>query len=188
MKNPALLHIQPSPLAVTMPTTDAQTAMTDFDTRSYRKALSQFPTGVTIMTALLSDGRPVGMTVNSFASVSLSPPVILWSIARSTPSYAVFANAKSFVVNFLAEDQKHLSNKFSRPSEDKFADVAWTPGLNGVPVLAGCVAHIECTLRERHAVGDHDILLGNVARFAWDDKPPLAFALSDYKRLAEVLG
>jgi len=177
MKNPTPLNVQALPLA----------AM-DFDTRAYRKTLSQFPTGVTVMTALQDDGRPVGMTVNSFASVSLTPPVILWSIARSTPSYAAFANAQNFVVNFLAEDQKNLSTKFSRPSDDKFSDVVWSRGLNGIPVLSGCVAHIECTLRERHVVGDHDILLGDVVRFAWEDKLPLAFALSDYKRLVEMVG
>lgn len=159
----------------------------EIDTGAYRKALGQFPTGVAVVTMLRSDGRPVGITINSFASVSLSPPVILWSIARSTPSYSVFVNATHFTANFLAEDQKALSTKFSRPSEDKFAGVEWASGLHGAPILAGCTAYIECSLRERIMVGDHDILLGDVMGFSSTDRPPLAFALSDYKRLAKMI-
>ena len=161
--------------------------LAEVDTGAYRKVLAQFPTGVAVMTVLLADGRPLGITINSFSSVSLSPPVILWSISRSTPSYSAFAGATHFAVNFLAEGQKDLSTKFSRPSEDKFSGVEWASGLDGVPILVGCTAYMECSLRERIVVGDHDIILGDVLGFSSTDKQPLVYALSDYKRLARVI-
>lgn len=166
----------------------AALAVPPFDARDYRKALGRFPTGVAVMTALDIRGERIGMTVNSFVSVSLTPPIILWCIARSTPSYLAFSRASYFAVNILAHDQQPVSNRFSRPSGDKFADIAWTRGLEGVPLISGCAAHLECSLRERHVVGDHDIIFGNVERYTYTEEAPLAYALSGYQRVVEFTG
>lgn len=154
-----------------------------FDASAYRKTLGRFPTGVAIITAVDGSNNLVGMTVNSFASVSLTPPIILWSVARTTPSYLSFTRARFFIVNILSEDQEDISYKFSRPSQDKFSGVQWRPGINGAPLIEGCVAHLECSLNDCIGVGDHDIILGNVERFACTEKLPLAFALNGYKRV-----
>jgi len=158
-------------------------AQPHFDARDYRKALGHFPTGVAVITALDVHGARVGMTVNSFVSVSLSPPIILWCIARSTPSYLAFARANYFAVNILAHGQQALSNRFARPSDDKFAGVPCRRGLDGVPLIEGCAAHLECSLHERHVVGDHDIIFGHVQQFTCAGAEPLAFAMSGYGRV-----
>lgn len=150
------------------------------DPKDYRRALGRFPTGVAVVTALGADGRAVGMTINSFTSVSLEPPVVAWSIGRKAPSYEVFADARHFVINVLSLEQLSVSAQFSRPSQDKFAGIAWREGVGGVPVLDGCVAQFECSVRERIAVGDHDMLFGDVLRYAHAERLPLAYALSGY--------
>lgn len=157
-----------------------------FDAREYRRALGRFPTGVAVMTVLDIHGERIGMTVNSFVSVSLTPPIVLWCVARSTPSYLVFSRASHFAVNILAHDQQAVSNRFARPSDDKFAGIAWTRGLNGVPLISGCAAHLECSLRERHVVGDHDLIFGDVERYTCTDEAPLAYALSGYQKVVEI--
>jgi len=157
-----------------------------FDARDYRKALGRFPTGVAVMTALDIHGERIGMTVNSFVSVSLTPPIILWCIARSTPSYLAFSRASYFAVNVLAHDQQLVSNRFARASEDKFGGIDWTRGLDGVPLISGCAAQLECSLRERHVVGDHDIIFGNVERYTYTEEAPLAYALSGYQKVVEI--
>lgn len=150
------------------------------DGRDFRKALGRFPTGVAVVTALDAQGGKLGMTINSFASVSLEPPIVLWSVAHKAPSYAAFAAARHFVINVLAQDQLSVSNQFSRPSDDKFAGVNWTPGVAGAPVLGGCVASFECAVREIFRAGDHDVMLGDVQRYSHAERAPLAFALSSY--------
>lgn len=159
---------------------------TVIDGRDFRKALGRFPTGVAVVTALDAQGLRLGMTINSFSSVSLVPPIVLWSVAHQAPSYAAFAAARHFVINVLAEDQLAVSNQFSRPSDDKFAGVAWTPGLAGVPVLSGCVATFECAVRELCRAGDHDVMLGDVQRYSHAERTPLAFALSSYARVSAI--
>lgn len=178
----ALSVVRPMPGAAVMPPGNDSA----FDLRGYRSALGHFPTGVTIMTAVDIDGRQIGMTVNSFASVSLDPAIILWSIVRTTPSYLAFSRATYFAVNVLAEEQCDLSTRFSRASPDKFAGVACERGIGGVPLIEGCAARFECSLRERHVAGDHDIILGNVERFSHSERKPLAFALSGYRRIADM--
>ncbi len=116
---------------------------------AFRRCLGQFATGVTVVTANI-DGELVGLTVNSFASVSLNPPLILWSINVASSSYAKFSIADSFIINVLAEDQIALSRHFGRSGGDKFNDIAWSKGVNGAPILDGVAAFFECSRESEH--------------------------------------
>lgn len=149
------------------------------DTREYRNALGRFATGVAIMTTRDAQGQPVGLTANSFSSVSLDPMLILWSLRRDAPSLPVFEKADYFAVNVLRDAQIDLSNRFARPG-DKFAGVAWLEGAGGVPVIDGCLARFEC---RRHRVldgGDHLIFMGEVECFGYADGAPLLFYAGQY--------
>jgi len=142
--------------------------------RALRKALGAYATGVAVVTARAGQ-RLVGMTVNSFNSVSLDPPLVLWSVARTAPSAEAFAGAGHFAVNVLGHAQEHLAHQFARSAADKFDGVAWTEGLGGAALVEGAVAAFECA---RHAVydgGDHLIVLGRVERFASAPAAPLVF-------------
>jgi 4-hydroxyphenylacetate 3-hydroxylase, reductase component len=145
------------------------------DPRGFRRALGHFATGVTIVTAQ-AQGQRAGMTANSFSSVSLDPPLVLWSIDKGSHSLPVFEQAEGFAVNVLASDQMDLASRFARSGTDKFAGVDWHPGLSGAPCLPGAAARFEC---RRHAIvdaGDHFILLGRVERYQHSDRDLLLFA------------
>ncbi len=114
--------------------------MSEFDTRAFRRALGNFATGVTVVTAATANGRKVGVTANSFNSVSLDPPLVLWSIDKRSNSHEVFEEASHFAVNVLAADQIDLSNNFARPKDDRFAEIEYQPGEGGSPVFADCAA------------------------------------------------
>lgn len=151
-----------------------------FDPRAFRRALGNFATGVTVMTAATPDGQKVGVTANSFNSVSLDPALILWSIDKRSTSYEVFAEATHFAVNILAADQIELSNQFARPSDDKFAGVEFARGAGGAPLLADSAARFEC---ERHQIlegGDHWIMLGKVVAFDDFGRSPLLYHQGAY--------
>src|SRR5438309_9937659 len=122
------------------PATELASGSSPIDPRDFRNALGTFATGVTVITAAAPDGRPVGLTCNSFASVSLNPPLVLWSLVIYSPNLSVFQDASHFAVNVLGASQQALSTQFATPSDDKFAGVDWTPGLGQAPILAGCVA------------------------------------------------
>jgi len=137
-----------------------------FDVREFRNALGSFPTGVAIITTTGADGRPVGLTCNSFSSVSLEPPLVSWSLRINSKSLATFQRSGAFAINILAEDQKDLSGRFASSSiADKFEGVAWRPGLHGLPVIEDCVATFECDKFAEHVAGDHVLFLGQVRRF-----------------------
>ena len=153
-----------------------------FNTRELRNALGAFGTGVTIITTRDREGRPHGMTVNSFSSVSLNPPLILWSASLYANSLPAFQESSHFVVNILAHDQIELSNKFAKQSDDKFVDVDHLTVDWGAPVLIGSAAHFECRNEFRHYGGDHIIFIGHVERFAYTDKPTLLFCRGKYMR------
>lgn len=148
--------------------------------RELRRALAGFPTGVTIITARCADGRTAGVTVNSFCSVSLAPPLLLWCLSKTAPSRSVFTEASHFAIHVLAADQQHLSQRFSKPAADKFADIEFSEGLGHAPVLAGTVAVFECRRAQQHDGGDHLILLGEVERFVSSNRHPLLFHGGDY--------
>lgn len=151
------------------------------DVRDFRRALGQFPTGVTVVTALDAAGNPVGVTASSFNSVSLDPPLVLWSVDKAAFSAETFRTAKHFAVNVLAENQVAISNRFASRGEDKFKDVAWTSGLGGCPVFDGVAAHFECRTWAVYEGGDHWILVGEVRDYSYDSAcAPLVFAKGGY--------
>lgn len=150
------------------------------DPRQLRNAFGAFMTGVTVVTAHDADGRPIGFTANSFASVSLDPPLLLVCIARSSRNYAVFTTASGFAVNVLAETQKEVSNTFARPVEDRFASVDWMTGPNGAPVFPGAAAWFDCTAERVIEAGDHAILIGRVEAFENAGLNGLGYARGGY--------
>src|SRR6201996_3893790 len=158
------------------------------DPRDFRNALGTFATGVTIITALTAEGKPYGLTCNSFASVSLTPPLVLWSLGMFSNGLSIFQNASHFTVNVLGASQQALSNKFAKSSDDKFSGVEWKPGLGGAPVIAGCVASFQCRAANRYYGGDHVIFLGAVEAYAYNRQEPLLFARGDYGRLLGAAG
>ena len=160
--------------------------MNQFDPRDFRNALASFATGVTVVTAQDGSGGLTGLTVNSFASVSLDPPLVLWSLSLYTPALAAFRNCRHYAINVLAADQLELSNLFARPSDDqrRFADLAFDPGSRGVPLLRGCCAWFECRNETHHDGGDHLIFVGRVENYHYQDRPPLVFQGGQYRWLA----
>ncbi len=145
------------------------------DPRALRQALGSFATGVTVVTTVAPDGRPVGLTASSFNSVSMDPPLILWSLSNRSPSLAAFCDGSHFAVNVLADAQIDLCQRFGRPVPDKFDGLATTTGAGGVPLLSGAAAQFECALEAVYPGGDHQILLGRVLRFRWSERTPLLF-------------
>jgi flavin reductase (DIM6/NTAB) family NADH-FMN oxidoreductase RutF len=144
------------------------------NTDAFRRALGHFSTGVTIITAE-ADGARAGITANSFNSVSLDPPLVLWSVKKTSTSWPVFAAANSFAVNVLASDQAQLASQFARSGTDKFKDVDWKPGTTGAPLLARVTAQFECARRVEYEGGDHLIVVGEVIYFARYERRPLVF-------------
>lgn len=150
------------------------------DSQDLRQAFGRFGTGVTVITTRAPDGARIGVTANSFNTVSLDPPIVLWSLSIKSPSLEGFRTAGHFAVNVLTLEQLDLSRRFSRPAEDKFAGVEFSDGLGGVPVIAGCAATIECAVVDEHVVGDHVLFLGQVARYAYEHAAPLLFFNGKY--------
>lgn len=152
-----------------------------FDRRDFRWALGQFATGVTVVSTRVKDGRRVGITVNSFSSVSLDPPLVLWSLSRQAPSLADFANASHFAINVLAANQHHLSRRFSTPLPDKFEGVECSGESAGCPLLKGATAHFVCRNIRQLDGGDHVIFLGEVEEYKWSEGEPLVFHSGRYR-------
>lgn len=154
------------------------------DQRTLRDALGSFATGVTVVTCVDDDGRPFGLTVNSFTSVSLDPPLLLVCISRRARCASALAKAPNFAVNVLQTGQQPASIRFSTKDQDRFGTTPWSVGETGAPLLMESLAVFEC---ERHALydgGDHDILLGRVVRASFDAKlDPLLFFRGRYRRL-----
>ena len=147
----------------------------DFDEKNYRNTLGLFSTGVTIVTTIDENSHPIGITVNSFASVSLKPALVLWSIDKSQPSYNSFLSSKGFAVNVLNKEQIDLCYKFSSPSEDKFKDIQWNLSDNGYPIISNSLAWFDCLSWANYSGGDHQILLGEVNSFDKNENDPLIF-------------
>jgi flavin reductase (DIM6/NTAB) family NADH-FMN oxidoreductase RutF len=144
---------------------------------SFRQTLGCFPTGVAIATTQGADGQPVGLTVSSFNSVSLDPPLILWSLAADSDSWDSFNAASHFAINILSAEQADLCNRFSAMVDNRFDGHGWQAGTGGVPVLDGVLAVLECRVWARYPGGDHVILVGEVLAHASDpEKSPLVYA------------
>ncbi|MDR3467840.1 MAG: flavin reductase family protein [Xanthobacteraceae bacterium] len=154
------------------------------DRRSFRRALSQFATGVAVVTARGAAGEAVGMTMSSFNSVSLDPPLVLFSVDRRALSLPAMVAAEGYAVNILSRRQEALSNQFAGARGDKWRDVAHAPGHAEAPLIAGALAHFECAPYAQHDGGDHVIFIGRVVRFsARDDDEPLVFFRGKYRTL-----
>lgn len=153
---------------------------TALDTRAFRRALGNFATGVTVVTAASADGRKVGVTANSFNSVSLEPPLILWSIDKRSSSHEVFEAASHFAVNVLAADQIDLSNNFAKPKDDRFAGIEFEAGEGGAPLLADCAARFHCEKYQQVDGGDHWIMIGKVVAFDDCGRSPLLYHQGAY--------
>lgn len=154
------------------------------DDRTLRTALGCFATGVTVVTAIAPNGKPIGLTVNSFASVSLDPPLILWSLAHIASDFEAFRQASYYCVNILSEAQTDISNRFASKVDDRFAGIDWQPGLAGSPVLANCVASLQVLNEVQYPGGDHLIFVGRVEQFAYNsDIDPLLFQGGRYGTL-----
>ena len=141
--------------------------------RDYRDALGLYPTGVALVT-VMNAGSARAMTVNSFASVSLDPPLILWSVAKDSARYDLFVNARAFAVNVLAADQEALASACAQNDDLEAGGGSWTTGSGGAPLVEGAVARFECVREAVHPGGDHDIIVGRVTDF---DRPRAAPAL-----------
>jgi flavin reductase (DIM6/NTAB) family NADH-FMN oxidoreductase RutF len=135
-----------------------------FSSRDFRAALGMFATGVTIVTARDANGVPVGLTANSFNSVSLSPPLVLWSLSRSAGSMPAFTRGSHYAINILAAEQHALAERFASKQHDRFAGVAYREGVGGAPLLDGAAAVFECFNRSQYEEGDHVIFVGEVER------------------------
>lgn len=170
--------------------------MTAIDPKELRNALGAFATGVTIVTTLADDPgqqrkngkQPIAMTANSFGSVSLDPPLILWSIARSAQSFAAFDNAESFAVHILHSAQRGLSDICATKNADKFAEISWRAGLDGIPIFDDYNTCFQCRVQNKYDGGDHMIIVGRVCEFDNREKEthtkPLVFYQGKYKGIA----
>lgn len=164
----------------TEPGNELSSDSSSIDPRDFRNALGSYATGVTVITAATPDGKRAGLTCNSFASVSLNPPLVLWSLVVYSPSMSIFQNASHFAVNVLGASQQSLATQFATRAEDKFAGVAWTPGLGDAPVLDNAVATFQCRAADRYHGGDHIIFLGAVEAYAYNRTEPLLFARGSF--------
>lgn len=154
----------------------------------FRELLGRFATGVTILTARAADGRPLGMTANAVAAVSLDPPLVLVCVDRTRDMHAALAAADHFALNVLAADQEALSRRFAADDTDRFAGLPIVTGVHDLPLLPDVVAHIVCAAREAVPAGDHTIFIGLVVNGSATDRPPLIYFRGTYGPPADAGG
>ncbi len=158
--------------------------MPGFDAATFRTVLGHFCSGITIVTAV-DEGEPVGLTCQSFSSVSLDPPLVLFVPAKASSSWPRIRHAGHFCANVLADDQEELGRRFAIKGVDKFSGVGWRAGLTGAALLEGCLAHVECEVEAVHDAGDHDIAVGRVVDLGVSGEGhPLLFYRGGYGRFA----
>ncbi len=156
-----------------------ETGAPDADGRALRRCLAQFPTGVTVITARTGEAL-LGMAVNSFAAVSLTPPLVLWSIRKESRSAAAFLDAATFAVNMLAADQLDVSRWFGSSHPQRFSLVPWRAGRHGSPLIEGAIGHLECRRVAVQDGGDHHIMIGEVLQYSRYEGEPLVFSQGAY--------
>jgi flavin reductase (DIM6/NTAB) family NADH-FMN oxidoreductase RutF len=156
------------------------------ETGELRAAFGQFATGVAVMTTRAADGRRVGLTVNSFTSVSLDPPLVLWCLARTAASLPAFLTAPRFAINVLSIGQRAIAQRFASREVDRFAGVETSVGLGGMPLLPGAIAHFVCRRVDQHAAGDHVVFVGEVEHFERLDGDPLVFHGGNWRSAAPL--
>lgn len=147
----------------------------------FRSALSRFASGVSVVTTKDAAGKLHGITVSAFCSVSLAPPLVLICIEKATASHYAFLESNVFVVNILDENQEYLSERFAAPSSDKFGDIEFQPGIEGLPVLRNALANLECRLTDAYRAGDHSIFIGEVEKVFIRDGEPLMYFRGTYR-------
>ena len=152
--------------------------------RRFRNALGLFATGITVVSTRTPAGVPIGLTVNSFNSVSLDPPLIVWSLAKDLPGRALFEGCEHYAINVLAEDQAELSQRFASRAGERFAGLEIDEGPAGVPLLRGCCARFVCRNSVRHEGGDHLVFISEVLSFDYAECAPLLYFGGAYRRLA----
>ncbi len=150
----------------------------------FRAALTRFASGVTVVTSADSEGRPHGITVSAFCSVSLEPPLVLICIEKLAGSHASLAESGRFTVNLLSSGQQWISERFASLEPDKFRDVPTATGVSGLPLIAGSLALLECEIRQAVDAGDHSVFIGEVMAASADGGDPLVYFLGDYRSLA----
>ena len=162
--------------------------MPELDPRELRDAFGEFMTGVTIITTVDADGEPHGLTANSFSSVSLDPPMAMFSLGRASSTFEAFEAGNGFVFHILADDQRDLSMQFASKGIDKFDGVATRPGYNGIPVVEGALATFECSQAHVYEGGDHLILVGLIEAFSMGDRdrPALGYFRGSYVTMPSV--
>lgn len=153
----------------------------------FRQALGAFATGITVATTLDKDGQPHGLTVNSFNSVSLDPPLVLWSLNKQSHQLDVFSQSGFYGISILAEEQMDLSNRFASMIDDRFEGVGWQKGDSGAPLLDGALATFDCKVEQIVDGGDHIILIGRVMSVTKNEGAPLLYYAGGYKTLGEAL-
>jgi flavin reductase (DIM6/NTAB) family NADH-FMN oxidoreductase RutF len=166
----------------------SMTGVPNYDARTFRRALGQFATGVAVVTAEV-EGIRLSATVNSFSSVSLEPPLVLFSLARAALSFELWQRVESFAVMVLSGDQTEISNRFATAGSDKWRDIDVVAGRNGAPLIPGALACFECRMHARYDGGDHEILVGRVEQYSVGGAPvsgPLIFFEGKYRRLHEA--
>lgn len=156
--------------------------MSEFDSRELRDGFGEFLTGVTVVTTRGADGEPAGLTVNSFSSLSLDPPLVLFALGKSSDTLAAFEPGNGFVIHILAADQVDLSLRFSIREIGRFEGLEWSPGFDELPVIAGTLATFECSREHTYDGGDHLILVGRIERLTIGDRtrPALGYFRSRY--------
>ena len=152
----------------------------EINTADLRKALGTFATGVTVVTTLDKDKNQIGVTVNSFSSVSLEPPIVLWSLKKTSPNVEAFDHSGRFVINVLARAQVNLSQRFASSIKNKFNSVGFREGLGGLPLIENCVASFQCKTYQRIEAGDHILYLGEVEEYSRTDQETLIFCKGKY--------
>ncbi len=152
----------------------------------FRAALGRFASGVTVVTTRDASGKLHGITVSAFCSVSLEPPLVLVCIEKTTGSHFAFMESSSFVVNLLAADQQHLSDRFASRLPDKFDTVKYQSGIDGLPILEDALANLECRLKNSHDAGDHTIFIGQIERATVRDGEPLIYFHGNYRKMKEL--
>lgn len=155
------------------------------DASLYRRACSKFATGITVITTIDEKRHPHGMTVNSFSSVSLDPPLILVSIDLKRAILGHFLTGAWFAVNILGEHQEDISSRFASTAANRFHGVDWEAGDSGVPLLSGAIAQLECAVAQTFEVGDHAVLIGEVRRASYREGKPLVYFNSSYQNIRE---
>lgn len=149
--------------------------MATIDQTVFREVMGNYPTGVAVITSTDREGRPVGLTVNSFASVSLDPLLILWSIDHHSSSLGAFLTNEQFAVHILAEDQKDLATLFAKKGAERFSQCDWMISEHQLPILDGAAAVLQCRVFNQVEAGDHTIMIGEVTELLQADKDPLLF-------------